>query len=137
MPPAALVSTTTWLPAAIAVRTPCTVALTGSPSYRWVRPRNISTRRSGVISDWTVPAWPATVGWVKPPSSATEISVVAAPRALVQAAAAGAQPDPSTTVTSYRSTPVSSRSRPALLTAAAYGSPSSTWPVLSDTQAFT
>ena len=100
MPPAALVSTTTRQPAAIAVRTPCTVALTGSPSYRWVRPRNIRTRRSGVISDCTVPACPATVGCAKPPSSATGISVTVAPRALVQAAAAGAHPDPSTTATS-------------------------------------
>ena len=54
---------------------------------------------------------------------------------------AGAQPDPSTTATSYRSTPVSAVSRSALLAAAAYGSrpssPCSTPPVLSDTQAFT
>src|ERR1039458_9310544 len=53
MPPAALVSTMTRQPAAMAVRTPWTTAAGECPSYRWVRPRNTSSRRpeAGLASE--------------------------------------------------------------------------------------
>ena len=122
MPPAALVSATTVQPAATAVRTPCTVALTGSPSYRCVRPTKTSTRRLPAASDRTVPACPGTVGRAKPPRLLTGISVTSAPRAAANASAAGAHPEPSTTAASCRGCPVSSASRRALRAAAWYGS---------------
>ena len=118
MPPDALVSAMTRHPAAIAVRTLCTEALIGCPSYRCVRPRKTSSRRSPAIIDWTVPAWPGTDGGAKPPRSATGISVTTAPSARARASAAGTQPEPSTTAPSYREIPVSSVSRVALSVAA-------------------
>src|SRR5215475_4752656 len=121
MPPAALVSTTTRQPAAIAVRTPCTTMAGGCPSYRCVRPRNTSSRSPSVTSERTVPAWPGTVDSAKPPRSATGTSVTAAPSADATASAAGAQPDPRTTATSCPAWPVRSASLAALAAAASYG----------------
>ena len=121
MPPAALVSATIRQPASTAVRTPCAVALMGCPSYRCVRPRNTSSRRSPATIDCTVPACPGTEGAAKPPSSVTGMSVTSAARARASASAAGAQPEPSTTAASYRATPVSPASRAALSAAATYG----------------
>src|SRR5215475_6618264 len=122
MPPAALVSTTTRQPAAIAVRTPCTTMAGGCPSYRCVRPRNTSSRSPSVTSERTVPAWPGTVDSAKPPRSATGTSVTAAPSAAATASAAGAQPDPRTTAASWRRWPVRPASLAALAAAASYGS---------------
>ena len=50
MPPAAFVSTTARQPADTAVRTPCTTVDGGSPSYRWTRPRNTSTRTGPALT---------------------------------------------------------------------------------------
>ncbi len=118
MPPDALVSATIRQPAAIAVRTLCTEALIGCPSYRCVRPRKTSSRRSPAVITWTVPACPGTEGGAKPPSSVTGTSVISAPSACARASAAGAQPEPSTTAASNREIPVSPASRAALSVAA-------------------
>src|SRR5215475_225092 len=121
MPPAALVSTTTRQPAAIAVRTPCTTVAGGCPSYRCVRPRNTSSRSPPATSERTVPAWPGTVDAAKPPRSGTGTSVTAAASTPATASAAGAQPDPRTTATSCPAWPVRSASLAALAAAASYG----------------
>ena len=113
MPPAALVSTTTRAPAETAVRTPCTTVAGGSPSYRWTRPRNTSTRSGPALTERTVGTCPATVGSGNPPSSVSGTSASTAPIA----SAAGAQPEPRTTTTSGR--PAREVSRAALAAAAA------------------
>ena len=116
MPPAALVSTTTRAPADTAVRTPCTTVAGGSPSYRWTRPRNTSTRSGPALTERTVGACPATVGSGNPPSSVSGTSTPEASTAPI-ASAAGAQPEPRTTATSGR--PAREVSRAALAAAAA------------------
>ena len=116
MPPAALVSTTVRQPAATAVRTPCTTAAGDSPSYRWTRPRNTRTRTVPAVTERTVGACPGTVEAGNPPSSASGISVCAAPIA----SAAGDQPEPRTTAASCG--PARAVRRSALASAAAKGS---------------
>ena len=83
------------------MRTPCTTAATPRPSYRWVRPRNTSTRLPSASTDRTRPAWPSTAGGAKPGSSVTGRSWLASP----STSAAGTQPEPSTTATSCRCHP--------------------------------
>ncbi|SUC99310.1 Uncharacterised protein [Mycolicibacterium phlei] len=55
-------------------------------------------------TDSTCPPWPSAVGGVKPGSSATGSTATGSPSSRT----AGAQPDPSTTATSWRATPVRS-----------------------------
>src|SRR5690625_260696 len=116
-PPHPFVSTIARQPAAAAVRTACTTAPTPRPSYKWVRPRKTSRRRSPNRIERTVPPWPATAGAAKPGRSAVGSSAADSP----SASAAGSQPDPMTRAMSW-SAPVDSRSRSAAAFAVAYGS---------------
>ena len=74
-------------------------------------------RVSPARTERILPEWPATAAALKPGRSVVAISAVASPSARPRAAS----PEPSTSATSWRSTPVSSASRSAAWAARSYG----------------